>query len=178
MGELVQYENKYYQWIKGDFIGRVETVNNYLDENGLNFVVFESGKRINESLLLEYLIEVPEYQAKIAEQAAIAEPLSSSVPSGAFHASPDTSPGVSPYNTPVMNLLMAQKIENSEELKISLEIKVPKKEIVSVLKASFGNEIEEDLYQYVSQQLDDSSIKNEIKNKIKKFIIDYYESNS
>jgi len=173
MGELVQYENRYYQWVKGDYTGRIETVQDNLDENGLNFVVFESGKRINADLLLEYLIEVPEHQAKIAEESAI-EQAPQFTPAPAY-----TAPPVKEVlQSPVMRLLMAQKNREAEELEISFSVKVPKKEMIEVLKSSFGDEIYEDLYQYIIDQLDDSSIKEAVKNKTKKFITEYYESNS
>jgi len=171
MGELVQYENRYYQWVKGDYTGRIETVRDNLDENGLNFVVFESGKRINADLLLEYLIEVPEHQAKIAEESAIEQP----PPSAPVHTAP---PVKEVLQSPVMRLLMAQKNREAEELEISFSVKVPKKEMIEVLRSSFGEEIYEDLYQYIIDQLDDSSIKEAVKNKTKKFITEYYESNS
>jgi hypothetical protein len=177
MGELVQYENRYYQWVKGDYIGRVETVKDHLDENGLNFVVFESGKRINESLLLEYLIEVPEYQAKIAESAT--EPLQENFQNTQSLQISQPLQSTSKINdSAVMRLLVAQKNREDEQLEISLPIKIPKREMVQILQSSFGEEIVEDLYQYIIDQLDDSLIKEVVQNKIKKFITEYYESNS
>jgi hypothetical protein len=177
MGELVQYENKYYQWVKGDYTGRIETVVDNLDENGLNFVVFESGKRINADLLLEYLMEVPEHQAKIAEESAIETSQPSILsPVDNLHAAPP--PVKQASNSPVMQLLLNQKNESKNSIEVSLEIKIPKKEMVEVLRNSFGEEIEEDLYQYIHNQLDYSAIKEAVQEKIKKFITEYYESNS
>lgn len=171
MGELVQYENKYYQWVKGDYVGRIETVKGDLDENGLSFVIFESGKRINADLLLEYLIEVPEYQAKVAEEAAI-ETIT--------HLNPANKPTVIQVvkHSPVMQLLINQKIVTDETVNITFDIKIPKKDMVSVLRDSFGDEIEDDLYQYIDNQLTQASIKETVQEKIKKFIKEYYESKS
>ena len=176
MGELVQYENRYYQWIKGDFTGRVETVKDHIDENGLNFVVFESGKRINESLLLEYMMEVPEYQAKIAEESALPDPLAFQRPS-AF-TPPVAKPKPVPIASPVLQLLEAQKTQEEEFLQISLNIKVPKKDFIKILRASFGEEVDRDLHEYIASQLDASSIAESIEEETKKFISKYYESNS
>jgi hypothetical protein len=174
MGELVQYENKYYQWVKGDYTGRIETVNSYLDENDLNFIVFESGKRINADLLLEYLIEVPEHQAKIAEESAVIDEL----PTLAAPATPVIQPVKPISQSPIMQLLLNQKNESINSIEVSLEIKIPRKEMVDVLKNSFGEEIEEDLYQYIHNQLDYSVIKETVQEKIKKFIQEYYEPKS
>jgi len=176
MGELVQYENKYYQWVKGDYIGRVETVKENLDENGLNFVIFESGKRINFDLLLEYLMEVPEHQAKIAEESAILENAKQAHPS--IIETPVSSSPKSSHNSPVMQLLLNQKKEENSTLEVSLDIKIPKKEMVDVLRVSFGDEIEDDLYQYIHNQLDYNFIKEAVQEKIKKFIQEYYEPKS
>lgn len=173
MGELVQYENRYYQWVKGDYIGRVETVKENLDENGLNFLIFESGKRINQDLLLEYMIEIPEYQARIAEESADIKTGNSSN----FIAQPQPQPTTS-HISPVMLLLLNQKSESKDSIEVSLEIKIPKKEMIDVLKNSFGDEIEEDLYQYIHNQLDYSTIKEAVQEKIKKFIQEYYEPKS
>lgn len=183
MGELVQYENRYYQWIKGDFTGRVETVKDHIDENGLNFIVFESGKRINESLLLEYLIEVPEYQAKVAEEAASLETELDFPPP-----SPQLSQAAQQYNqqvkkqelpsSPVLQLLRAQKAEDEEALEISLKVKVPKKDFVKIIRASFGEEVDRDLYEYITSQLDASFIAEALETETKKFISKHYESNS
>jgi hypothetical protein len=175
MGELVQYENRYYQWVKGDFIGRVETVKENLDENGLNFLIFESGKRINQDLLLEYMIEVPEYQARIAEESADIKTgnSSNSISQPISQPQPTTS-----HISPVMLLLLNQKSESKNLIEVSLEIKIPKKEMIGVLKNSFGDEIEEDLYQYIHNQLDYSTIKEAVQEKIKKFIQEYYEPKS
>jgi len=177
MGELVQYENKYYQWVKGDYIGRVETVKENLDENGLNFVIFESGKRINQDLLLEYLMEVPEHQAKIAEESAIAqtEDVISPVNSSPIINSP-LQPKVS--NSPVMQLLLNQKKEEEGSIEVELNVKIPKREMIDVLRVSFGDEIEDDLYQYIHNQLDYSVIQEAVQEKIKKFIQEYYEPKS
>ena len=173
MGELVQYENKYYQWVKGDYTGRIETVDSYLDENDLNFIVFESGKRINADLLLEYLIEVPEHQAKIAEESAIIDELPTMVASNPAIQQPKPI-----SHSPIMQLLLNQKNESINSIDVSLEIKIPRKEMVDVLKNSFGDEIEEDLYQYIHNQLDYSVIKETVQEKIKKFIQEYYEPKS
>jgi hypothetical protein len=172
MGELVQYENKYYQWVKGDYTGRIETVDSYLDENDLNFIVFESGKRINADLLLEYLIEVPEHQAKIVKESAIDELSANVAPNPAIQQSKPIS------HSPIMQLLLNQKNESINSIEVSLEIKIPRKEMVDVLKNSFGDEIEEDLYQYIHNQLDYSVIKETVQEKIKKFIQEYYEPKS
>ena len=180
MGELVQYENRYYQWVKGDYIGRVETVKENLDENGLNFLIFESGKRINQDLLLEYMIEIPEYQARIAEESADIKTGNSS---NSISQPPISQPQPQPQPTtshisPVMLLLLNQKSESKNSIEVSLEIKIPKKEMIDVLKNSFGDEIEEDLYQYIHNQLDYSTIKEAVQEKIKKFIQEYYEPKS
>ena len=176
MGELVQYENRYYQWVKGDYIGRVETVKENLDENGLNFLIFESGKRINQDLLLEYMIEIPEYQARIAEESADIKTGNSS---NSISQPPISQPQpTTSHISPVMLLLLNQKSESKNSIEVSLEIKIPKKEMIDVLKNSFGDEIEEDLYQYIHNQLDYSTIKEAVQEKIKKFIQEYYEPKS
>jgi hypothetical protein len=77
-----------------------------------------------------------------------------------------------------MQLLLNQKNESINSIDVSLEIKIPRKEMVDVLKNSFGDEIEEDLYQYIHNQLDYSVIKETVQEKIKKFIQEYYEPKS
>lgn len=178
MGELVQYQNPFYQWIKGDNTGRVEEISGNLDENGLSFIVFKSGRRINESLLLEYLMEVPEYAAKAAEESAVA---SISTPQQ-LQQIPQTQVQVQVQvqapakEGPVMQLLRAQKSEDQISLKIAFDVKMPKKEMVNVLRVSFGEDIEDDLQKYVSDQLDDKAIKEILEQEIKKFIKKHYES--
>lgn len=175
MGELVQYQNPFYQWIKGDNTGRVEEVSGNLDENGLNFIVFKSGRRINESLLLEYLMEVPEYAAKAAEESAIVSRGKDLVQAPTAQQPIEK---ITVKESPIMQLLRAQKSIDEISLKISFEVKMPKKEMVDVLKVSFGEEVEEDIYKYISDQLDEKSIKETLEREIKKYIKKYYEPKS
>ncbi len=177
MGELVQYENRYYQWVKGDFTGRVETVKDYVDENGLNFVVFQSGKRINESLLLEYLIEVPEYQAKVAEESAAVETDFTHTHQPAPPPQRIQEKPAPPTMSPVLQLLQAQKTQDEEELEISVKVKVPKRDFIKILRASFGEEVDRDLYEYIGSQLDFQELADTIEEETKKFISKHYESN-
>lgn len=170
MGELIQYQNVYYQWVKGDYIGRIEEFESFQDENNLNFIVFKSGKRINESLLLEYLIEIPEYQVKIAEESILESPIVDIV------SKKMDMNDTKEEKTPIQQLLINQKKKETEKLNIFLDIKVPKKELVEILKSSYGNEIENDIYEYINNQLDQNTIKQIIKNNIEKFIKMYYVS--
>jgi hypothetical protein len=175
MGELVQYQNPFYQWVKGDNTGRVEEIAGNADENGLNFIVFKSGRRINESLLLEYLMEVPEYAAKVAEESAIINGRSqATMQQEQYIQTPSVK--AAQQEGPVMQLLKAQKSVDEISLKISFDVKVPKKEMISVLKVSFGDEIETDIQSYISDQLDKNSIEETLTQEIKKFIKKYYES--
>lgn len=176
MGELVQYLNKYYQWVKGDYTGRIETFSEYLDENGLNFIVFKSGKRINESLILEYMIEVPEHQAVIEDYAD--DPIPDVVVATESVTDPVVVSAPKVKNSPVMQLLLSQKKEDDEIIDVELSVKVPKKEMVDILKSSFGDEIEGDLYEYIYNQLDIAAIKDSIEDKIKKFIKTHYDTNA
>jgi hypothetical protein len=177
MGELVQYENKYYQWVKGDYIGRVETVKGYLDENGLSFIIFESGKRINSDLLLEYLMEVPEYQAKVAEESATTIDKTPINNHKSVNTQTDTK-SIIKQKSPIMQLLLNQKTLMDIDINITLDVKIPKKEMINVLRDSFGDEIEDDLYQYIDDQLTLEIIKETVQEKIKKFIKEHYESKS
>lgn len=171
MGELIQYKNMYYQWVKGDYTGRIEEFESFQDENNLNFIVFKSGKRINESLLLEYLIEIPEYQVKIAEE-SVFESLTPNTVSKKI----DTNNIVKEEKTPVQHLLISQKKKETEKLNICLDIKIPKKELIEILRSSYGDEIENDIYEYINNQLDQNDIRQIIKKNIEKFIKTYYVS--
>lgn len=175
MGELVQYQNSFYQWVKGDNTGRVEEISNNLDENGLNFIVFKSGRRINESLLLEYLMEVPEYAAKAAEESAIINNSSDLHPKSPQRQEQYIHQPSQIKDGPVMQLLKAQKSVDDISLKISFDVQIPKKEMINVLKVSFGEEIEEDIHKYLFDQLEEKSIKETIEKEIKKFIKKHYE---
>ena len=75
-----------------------------------------------------------------------------------------------------MQLLLNQKKKEIEKLEIHLEIKIPKRELIEILRSSYGDEIENDIYQYINNQLDQNYIKEIITENIQQFIKTYYVS--
>lgn len=50
--------NKYFQWKKGDDYATIETISHETNDEGITYLVFESGRKINKSLVDEFLVQI------------------------------------------------------------------------------------------------------------------------
>jgi hypothetical protein len=158
-----------YQWIKGDKAGTVESLLKEEEDEGLHWTYFESGRRINSSVIDEFLILLPNGEIPMEMEITKDSPLYTAAPSA-----PKES-----QKSPLRSLLEKQKNTEKKSISIKVEIEIPTKDIFSILGATFG---EEEMMQEVEKlALEKISIENlsiTAKEQLQQFIKRYYESNA
>ena len=163
-----KYSGMEFQWIKGDDMSVTENYKG-LNSNGDDiFILFDSGKRINTSLLEEYMVWFPA-SSKIPEQ-----PKAHQSPSSAKEISPQMvtsiqysdQPSVSFEESPIYKLLKKQK-KNTVEVSIKLKLNLPSKELYNVLCLSF-DDAEKEIVDFVLDDVDIDDIKRSLGESIRK----------
>jgi hypothetical protein len=161
-----------YQWIKGDKAGTVESLLKEEEDEGLRWTYFESGRRINSSVINEFLILLPNGEIPMEMEITKDSPL---------HTVASSAPLIPKQSqkSPLRSLLEKQKNTKKESISIKVEIEIPTKDIFSILGETFG---EEEMMQEVEKlALEKISIENlsiTAKEQLQQFIKRYYESNA
>lgn len=161
------YSNMQFEWIKGDEISSREDFKDLVESDGSMFVLFQSGKRINTSLLEEYMVYYPA-QPKQVE-------IHSSPVNADFVELPRSTVTSIVYNdevkqskseSPIYKLLNKQK-KNIVEVSIKLKLNLPPKELYGVLSSSF-DDAEKEIIEFVLDGIDIDDIKKSLSDSIKK----------
>jgi hypothetical protein len=163
---ISKYSGMEFQWIKGEDMSVTETYKG-VNSNGEDvFIIFNSGKRINLTLLEEYMVwfpantRIPETPAINQEQIrAKAEPMVTSI-----HYSDQ--PNVSFDESPIYKLLKKQK-KNTVEVSIKLKLNLPSKDLYSVLCLSF-DDAEKEIVDFVLDDVNIDDIKRSLGESIRK----------
>jgi uncharacterized protein YuzE len=53
-------EKRRFQWLKGDMQGKIETYKTTIRENDVDYLLFQSGKRVSTDLIGDYITEISE----------------------------------------------------------------------------------------------------------------------
>ena len=166
--ENITQESQVFQWIKGDYEGRlVKVIDKFTDDN-IEFLVFEDGTQCNSALIGEYIIHVPQ---------GTQPPLP--VVSGSFK---PTLPPPAPQKTveqpkpavvqpnpisahPIHDLLRMSK-KKPVKLEITIGVDMPSEELLKVMIGEFpdGADIIGD---YLVSTIDQENMMSQIKNLLK-----------
>jgi hypothetical protein len=170
---ISKYSEMEFQWIKGEDMSVTETYKD-VNSNGEDvFIIFKSGKRINLSLLDEYMVWFPANtripETPVIDQKPIrvkSEPMVTSIqysdqPNGAFDESP------------IYKLLKKQK-KNTVEVSIKLKLNLPSKDLYNVLCLSF-DDAEKEIVDFVLDDVNIDDIKRSLGESIRK---SYYTASS
>jgi hypothetical protein len=130
------------------------------------FIIFESGNRISENLLDEFMITIPAPAA--INNLPVPENKPSSVTSIIYG-----EPKKDEKDSPIYKLLKKQKI-NLVDVSIKIKLNLPPKDLYSVLLDSF-DDAESEIINFVLDAIDMENIKDSLADSIKKT---YYTENT
>ena len=151
---------KYYQWLKTERIGNVTEFKDIVADGEMLFVEFADGSRINAELLDEYLLRT-NMENELLEQTAIApQPVAQDITAKVRISDKKE-------ETPLHALLKKQK-PNPVNVDISIELNIPGPELYKVICSSFDG-AEEEVAEWVVQGINMDTIKNIIKEGLKKY---------
>lgn len=145
-----------YQWAKTERIGTICKFQDIVEEDGLLFVEFNDGSRVNYNLLDEMVVRLnSETEAmdiggqpiNTIAQATIRQP--------------------AVKDNPIHNLLRKQK-QNTVGVDISLDLNMPPKELYKVLESSFDN-AQDEIVEFIVADINIDNIRAAVKEAIKKF---------
>jgi len=137
----------FYEWVKGDYTGNLEKIASEEIENGIEWINFESGRRINKALFGEFLL--------INENG-----VSSIEPIGNL-----TVPVISPeiqvqeeklQESPISILLKTQRKRKTEKIVLEFDLELPSPEILLIMYESFGEDLFSEIYKMNLSNFKDS----------------------
>jgi len=141
------------QWVKGDKQGNVEIVK---EQDG-EWTTFQSGGRISNSLLKEFMILIQNDNEILDFEEVNAPP-----PTVKELGNP-----LGKKSSPILTLL--EKMEDFDELELNLKlnIKIPKREVMSLLSSTFGeDDFDADLKTFVEEQARSKDLKGILSNEL------------
>lgn len=156
------------QWIKGDKLGKVETILN----EGTEWIDFESGSRINASLLNEFMIDVTDEGALLDSEINL-DPSRNKEPQKNNTRKEDQGLG-----NPIMTLFKSMENAHNHNLSIPISVNIPKKDLYNILSGSFGEDrVKDTLKKYINDQLDTKKLRSAVNESIKDLInsLTYYD---
>tara|TARA_B100001057_G_scaffold487261_1_gene569704 strand:+ start:548 stop:1054 length:507 start_codon:yes stop_codon:yes gene_type:complete len=159
-------EPKNLQWIKGDKIGNVETV----EKVDGDFTVFVGGGKIFTDVLEEFLQPIDDNLAgELMKTQSAPTQTQAPVP-------PPKEQPVKTETSALRTLLDKQKKLDKVPMGISFSVNIPKKKIIDVLESTFDpEELHKELENFIEDQLDNEVILNTVKDSIKILIQEKYK---
>jgi hypothetical protein len=156
-----------FQWIKGDDMSVTETYKGVTSNGEDLFILFDSGKRINTSLLDEYMVWFPA-STRIPDSLPVQQPEPIRATSNDMVTSIQYSdqPNISFDESPIYKLLKKQK-KNTVEVSIKLKLNLPSKELYNVLCVSF-DDAEKEIVDFVLDDVNIDDIKRSLGDSIRK----------
>ncbi len=153
-----------YQWIKGEKAGNVEIVDHTEDINGVHWIYFKSGNRVNKDLLNEFLYRIYDDSDILNIKDDISTKQNSQINEN------NSNKTIKKQKSPIRILLEKQSINSKEAISVGIIVELPKKEIFNILKDSFPDELEDELISMVLEEsIDKKNLEESIKDSIKKY---------
>lgn len=152
---------KYYQWLKTERIGNTTEFKDIVADGEMLFVEFTDGSRINAELLDEYLLRTNMENELLEPAMTQPQPIAMQDMSAKVRISDKKE------ETPLHALLKKQK-PNPVNVDISIELNIPGPELYKVICSSFEG-AEEEVAEWVVQGINMETIKNIIKEGLKKY---------
>lgn len=154
-----------FQWIKGDNIGTIETV----VEETANWTKFKSGRRINTSLISEFMID-------IAEGALDSDDLTLSKTAIPPQTSVRSVPKGNVSENPIETLIKKSSKIYNDQIAVSFNLNIPSPELVKFISDSFGEDETIDCVKtYLINQISIDSLKDAMNDSICEFVEKSYK---
>lgn len=150
-----------YQWLKTDRQGSLCRYSDIVESEGVIFVNFQDGSRINYTLMSEMMIALDSENDALDLSANSASPAPSSVNSAKVRTSAVVK------ENPIHSLLNKQK-PNMVGIDISLDLNMPPKELYKVLASSFEN-ADSEITEFIVADINIEMIREAVKNAIQKY---------
>lgn len=161
-------EIKRYQWIKGDDQGTVEE---YVETDG-KFLVFQSGRRCNTSLLPEFMVEINDPSEILAFEDPKVEVLQKQAKARKSNKTPEpVKVTKTPEENPILSVLKKSKTTNTK-LNIRVQLELPTKDLLTVLQTSFDDDVIDILSGHIVSNIDNTN--EYLQEKIKDSIQDWF----
>lgn len=159
-------EQERLQWIKGDKIGTVETV---MGIDG-QWTKFESGRRIDTSLIPEFLMAIDGEPLDFNE-----DPKPNPILQKAAETYKEKVANPLPTPSPIRTLFDKQKKNDKIKLNLTFPIEVPKKGIYEIINSSFdADEVNSELESFINDQISAELIKDSLMQSITELISSRY----
>ena len=163
-------ELKYYQWIKGEKSGDVVTIKN-IDDKWINF---NEGGRLSKDLQNEFLQQLDNDIAGefVKPQTSGIDPLNISAPNENLQEVVIPKKEISPIRV----LFNKQKKNNKVKLLLEFPVNIPSKDLYKLMSTSFDKEeVNEELHDFISDQLSQDEITDCLFDSIKSLIESKYK---
>ena len=162
-------ETVYYQWIKGDNSGSVVTIKD-VDDKWINF---NEGGRLAKDLQDEFIQPLDEDIAgEFVKPPVSNDPLNVSAPQKATPV--ETALPTTP--SPIRVLFNKQKKNNKVKLLLEFPVNIPQKAVYELMSSTFDrNEVNEELHDFISDQLSQDEITDCLFDSIKSLIESKYK---
>lgn len=155
-----------YQWLKTERAGAItEFLNVAVEQDGSVMVEFADGSRCKYELLSEFLIKTNNERELLDVEAPITASANGEQKTNISNVQVRTQPKA-PDN-PIHTLLKKQK-PNPVNIDITMELNIPSAELYGVICQSF-EDADEEIVNYIVSGLDIETIKNSVKEAIKKY---------
>jgi hypothetical protein len=167
-----ELQNSDFQWIKGEQAGMIEKYAGVEESNGIKFLKFSGGGRINIDLLSEFMDVFPATPVQFNSPSPTPIPSQTPPAKGSVNSieyNKNVQVGVE--ESPIYKLLKKQK-PNWVNVNISLKLNLPTKSLYNVLISSF-EDADTEIANYVTEGVDIEDIKEAIAESIR---TSFYES--
>jgi hypothetical protein len=174
----VELRNSDFQWIKGEQAGMIEKYSGVEENNGMKFLNFQGGGRINLEILREFMdifpstpVQFDELNIPKSNSPVPSQPSSPTKKGSVNSVDYGKTVQVGVEESPIYKLLKKQK-PNWVNVNISLKLNLPTKSLYNVLISSF-EDAEAEIASYVTEGVDIEDIKEAIAESIR---TSFYES--
>jgi len=178
-----ELRNSDFQWIKGEQAGRIEKYSGIGETNGMKFLNFQGGGRINLEILREFMdifpstpVQFEELNVPKSNPPVSSQPSSSSKKGSVNSVDYGKTVQVGVEESPIYKLLKKQK-PNWVNVNISLKLNLPTKSLYNVLISSFAD-AETEIANYVTEGVDIEDIKEAIAESIRTSFYEAKKSSS
>lgn len=166
---------KTYQWLKGDRAAEfVKWSGEIVNDDGINYMIFQDGSRANEELINDFFIEVPsENEPFFVKEFAMAQPgqqpHQSFPPLGAERNPPlqrveHVPTGSAEWTTPVGKLLADSK-KTKSTVNVAIVVDIPPVDLMRVLSDSYEDG-EKQVLEYLAGTISTEDIRRQIAHQI------------
>ena len=172
-----------FQWIKGEQAGMIEKYAGIEETNGMKFLNFQGGGRVNLEILREFMdifpstpVQFEELNVPKSNSPVPPQPSSLSKKGSVNSVDYGKTVQVGVEESPIYKLLKKQK-PNWVNVNISLKLNLPTKSLYNVLISSF-EDAETEIASYVTEGVDIEDIKEAIAESIRTSFYEAKKSSS